>query len=941
MATGDGGDPAARKAELEQEISRLEERQRLLKSTMSAVPAEEIARLKQYKTELESVTAALVAKTQAETEAARALAQAETEAAAERTRLAKIQEREAQRLINLNRQIKESLEDIGEEQDRLNRSINGNLALQKSEKEGSEEWLRLNREIVDSLEETNKLRKREIQERIKLAKLNKKDTKELDLELRKINERIKEHSKLLEEATKRQERFDSGVSRGATIMKEAGNSIGLVNDGMSDFITSMETAEGRAGVFKGLKKGFTETFSSANIFSAVITTTKEETIKLFDAIDKGQSSLRKDFTGALSDKLITNTYAIERSLRSFNIGYQETMDATKETAMGLSLYEESSADFIQTLNYDSALFAKMGTTNQEYTDSINTMIMALGQSEQAAVQNMRKFTLMSGILRKSKSQIIKEFREMDSYLAQFGGNSISVFTNLEALSTKSGVSISKLAGVTEKLSTLGGAADVAGSLNALLGAPLLSSLELLTEEDPAAQLKMIFDAIKKGGRDLNDPRNRFAIKEMAKITGYQEDEVKKMAKAYDEGGASLTAMTAAMKKFDDVSTKAMEKQVTEGLPKEELQQAIGKNMAFDAETVAKGVEINRSFLERIGEMQKQDPYFVQKAGIAAGGVVGGLTGKAVGAVTTALGAGAAGATGAGAAGVEASVAAASRLTALKEAANVAAGAAGVGAAGLGATGAGAGGAGGAAALRAALNPAATAGAGAGAGGLIDEAVTALKGVFSKFPSILKSAPNTGEAAKQMARTITGSGPLGKVVGTATKMFGPAAKVLPYVGSALNIWAAAMNFGQGKWVRGLLNSAAAIANLFPGGQTLALGLNAALLGMDAYDYFTGGSGEEAAAEVPPATGMATGGIVTREMSNITMGERGRAEAVIPLQDGHNHLAEPLQLALERFAKSSGGSGGGVVPNINLTVVLEGRELQSYIKNVIGDTLNPLR
>jgi len=33
--------------------------------------------------------------------------------------------------------------------------------------------------------------------------------------------------------------------------------------------------------------------------------------------------------------------------------------------------------------------------------------------------------------------------------------------------------------------------------------------------------------------------------------------------------------------------------------------------------------------------------------------------------------------------------------------------------------------------------------------------------------------------------------------------------------------------------------------------------------------------------------------------------------------------------------------GGVPNINLTVVLEGREMRAFVKSVVADTLNPYK
>ncbi len=120
----------------------------------------------------------------------------------------------------------------------------------------------------------------------------------------------------------------------------------------------------------------------------------------------------------------------------------------------------------------------------------------------------------------------------------------------------------------------------------------------------------------------------------------------------------------------------------------------------------------------------------------------------------------------------------------------------------------------------------------------------------------------------------------------------------------------------------------------GATAISVGIDAALLASDVAGY-TGASGSLNIGG-RKETEMAVGGIVTREVNNVTIGERGR-EAVIPLEDGKDYLVDPLAKAVQQV----GGGGLSGTPNINLTVMLEGRELRAFVKNVIVENLNPLK
>jgi hypothetical protein len=197
----------------------------------------------------------------------------------------------------------------------------------------------------------------------------------------------------------------------------------------------------------------------------------------------------------------------------------------------------------------------------------------------------------------------------------------------------------------------------------------------------------------------------------------------------------------------------------------------------------------------------------------------------------------------------------------------------------------------------------------------------LKYVFGLIPkTFMKIGSAFSSAAPKVAAegaeaAAKGGGLLGKGAATLSKK-------IPFLSLLTGGTLAVLRGLEGDSVGAGLELASGVAGMFPGvGTAVGTGIDAALLARDM--GMVGGPK------------LADGGITTRPVTNATIGEAGR-EAIIPLESGANHLAEPLAMALKQVAASGGGT-----PNINLTVVLEGREMRAFVKQVVADSLNPFK
>jgi hypothetical protein len=210
-------------------------------------------------------------------------------------------------------------------------------------------------------------------------------------------------------------------------------------------------------------------------------------------------------------------------------------------------------------------------------------------------------------------------------------------------------------------------------------------------------------------------------------------------------------------------------------------------------------------------------------------------------------------------------------------------------------------------------------------------------VFSKFNFIWDLAKGISELGMGLSAGIKLFNSWGTKIAST---FGTSIlKKIPGLSLILGIVSAIARAMDGDIIGAVAELTSGVAStLLPGvGTVLSLGIDAPLLagdlsGTSATDFFMG-SGEESSAA---PTEMAAGGIVTSEISNVTIGEAGR-EAVLPLETNGDYLVEPIAKAM----RSAMPAMAGGVPNINLTVVLEGREMRAFVKSVVADTLNPYK
>jgi len=190
----------------------------------------------------------------------------------------------------------------------------------------------------------------------------------------------------------------------------------------------------------------------------------------------------------------------------------------------------------------TAELERMGQSGGDTGKSLNFMTKGMGMSMPAAQDAMKGLASSAKDLGQSPAQIGSNFRAMAGTLALYGGRILDKFTDIAAMAKATGLEMTDIATIGEGFDTFEGAASKVGQLNALVGGPMLDSMEMLrlqSEKGPEAVTEAVIESLKAQGKSYETMgyQEVKAISEtlgisgdkFAMMMGYQSEEMKAAA----------------------------------------------------------------------------------------------------------------------------------------------------------------------------------------------------------------------------------------------------------------------------------------------------------------------------------------------------------------------------------------------------------------------------
>ena len=180
----------------------------------------------------------------------------------------------------------------------------------------------------------------------------------------------------------------------------------------------------------------------------------------------------------------------------------------------------------------TAGLAKLGVTEENTAQMFDFLIEGLKQTPMVASESVRSLANIAHSLDVNVGQSFQDFLATQSTLAQFGDRNIEVFGGLLTQATATGVAVTDLAGVADRLDTFQGAARAAQGFNAILGDTVLSVTDLV-HADPEEKILLLQQALDRSGISFDTAHRRIrtmladllgmSVADASKMFGNQED----------------------------------------------------------------------------------------------------------------------------------------------------------------------------------------------------------------------------------------------------------------------------------------------------------------------------------------------------------------------------------------------------------------------------------
>jgi len=293
----------------------------------------------------------------------------------------------------------------------------------------------------------------------------------------------------------------AATDSGAELAKGLGKLIGInkdFNDTLAGQLSNMMSSTVAQGKFKEQLK---KTFHPANLINNVMQKMIQSSADLAISTDRAMVNFNKS-TGALrmyqhqmvnlEKEQFRNNITIEDVAESYgsmvkNVGNLHTMSGKSQESLALT----------------TTTLQELGVDADTTTSNINSLTMGLGMSMEQATKTQREMFVLAQAMGKPPSEMSKEFNAALPRLAAFGNKSADVFNKMARNAKAAGISVDAMLRITEKFDEFGSAADSVGKLNAVLGGPYLSSLEMLRKTDPTDRMKMLSDATRQAGKSFD------------------------------------------------------------------------------------------------------------------------------------------------------------------------------------------------------------------------------------------------------------------------------------------------------------------------------------------------------------------------------------------------------------------------------------------------------
>ena len=303
---------------------------------------------------------------------------------------------------------------------------------------------------------------------------------------------------------------------------------GLNNSLQKRFVSllfeSKEAGGGLTNALESVGREIQENSSKSEVFANALVGAKNQALRLGDTLigatktlvmaqDKAYAAFARmtGQVGAVRQEMM----GLERNMYKYGVTLDMATKAQGSLFAVVTQFTQMTGRQRTQLAQTTALLERFGVGAETTAQNLQVMIAQLGMSvTQSAELSTQMFTFAqrAGI---ATSKVAADFAKLGPQLAVFGDQAGHVFMRLEMAAKQTGLSIETMVSQTAKFDRFNTAADAVGRLNAILGGPYLSTVQMVMNTDPTSRMQMMADAVRQAGRSFDELAyyERLALKE--------------------------------------------------------------------------------------------------------------------------------------------------------------------------------------------------------------------------------------------------------------------------------------------------------------------------------------------------------------------------------------------------------------------------------------------
>ena len=248
-------------------------------------------------------------------------------------------------------------------------------------------------------------------------------------------------------------------------------------------------------------KTITKTMTPMNVGITTFKKFAEASVILTMEIDNAATAFAKA-TGT-GNKYKDVIRKVEFQNRRFGVSAAEAGSANAALLGGFSQFLIIGGDHQAVLAGNVAQFDKLGVSAATTTKFLQGYTRTTGRTWKQGVHLQKVVMGVASAFDDDLNMAMEAAAEVMPQLAVHGDNLTAVFKNLYAASKRTGMGMSEIIAFSDRFDTFEGAADAAGRLNAVLGqmgaAPIIDTMQILEETDPAKRMQLFSNAIRQSG----------------------------------------------------------------------------------------------------------------------------------------------------------------------------------------------------------------------------------------------------------------------------------------------------------------------------------------------------------------------------------------------------------------------------------------------------------